>query len=101
MTIDFEKDGTVLTVRPEGKIDSVTAPETEKQLIPLMEGISELIFDLKAVDYVSSAGLRILMAVGLAMEKHAGSMKMIHPAPYVLEILEMTGFTNMFTVEAE
>lgn len=99
MTIDFEKNGTVLTVRPKGSIDSATAPETEKQIIPQMEGINELIFDLKAVGYISSAGLRLLMAVGLAMEKQAGSMKLFHPTPYVLEILEMTGFTDMFTVE--
>jgi anti-sigma B factor antagonist len=101
MTIDFEKDGTVQTVRPEGRIDAVTAPELEKQLTPQLEGISDLIFDLKAVTYISSAGLRILLAAELAMEKRAGSIKIIHPSPYVLEILEMTGFSDMVAVEGD
>ena len=101
MTIDFVKDGTVQTVRPEGRIDAVTAPELEKQLTPQLEGISDLIFDLKAVTYISSAGLRILLAAELAMEKRAGSIKIIHPSPYVLEILEMTGFSDMVAVEGD
>ena len=101
MTIDFVKDGTVQTVRPEGRIDAVTAPELDKQLTPQLEGISDLIFDLKAVTYISSAGLRILLAAELAMEKRAGSIKIIHPSPYVLEILEMTGFSDMVAVEGD
>lgn len=101
MTIEFERNGTVLTVRPEGSIDSMTAPEAEKRLIPQIEGIKDLIFDLEEVDYISSAGLRVLLAVELALEKRAGSMKIIHPSPYVLEILEMTGFSYLVTIEEE
>lgn len=101
LTIEFERDGTVLTVRPKGSIDSVTAPEAEKQIFPQIEGTNKFIFDLKTVDYISSAGLRILVAVELALEKRAGSMKIIHPSPYVLEILEMTGFSYLVTMEEE
>ena len=98
MIIEFTKDGTTLTVRPEGPIDSYTAPELDKQMAPQIAGISEVIIDLEKVNYISSAGLRVLIATDQAMEKREGCMKIIHAGPPVMEVLEMTGLVNAFTV---
>jgi len=98
MDIDLQKDGTTLTVRPEGPLDSVTAPELDKQMAPQIGGISEVIIDLAKVDYISSAGLRVLVATDQAMEKQGGCMKIVHAGPHVMEVLEMTGLANVFTV---
>lgn len=101
MTIGFAKDGTTLNVRPEGSLDSVTAPELDKCLVPQIEGISEVIFDLEKVDYVSSSGLRVLVATDQVMEKRKGCMRIIHAGPYILEVLDMTGLMNALTVVRE
>ncbi len=98
MTIEFENDGTTLTVRPEGTLNSVTAPELDEQMVPQIEGMNEVILDLAKVEYISSAGLRVLVATDQAMEKRGGCMKIIHAGPYILEILDMTGLLNAFTV---
>ena len=93
MEINKNKDGAKLVVAPEGRIDTITAPELEAALE--FDGIEELIFDLAAVEYISSAGLRVLLA---SQKKMAGkSMVVSNAAPTVREVFDITGFSDIFT----
>ena len=74
-------------------MDTITAPELEAAVV--LDGVDELIFDLEAVDYISSAGLRVLLA---SQKKMAGkSMKITKAKPAVMEVFDITGFTDIFT----
>ena len=74
MTINMNRDGDTLTVGLEGRPDTTTAPELESELRPaLKDGVTELIIDLKALDYVSSAGLRVLLSAQKIMNKQGGN----------------------------
>ena len=86
-------EGTKLTLAPQGRVDTLTAPELEAAVV--VDGIEELVFDLEAVDYISSAGLRVLLS---AQKTMAGkSMKIAHVAPAVREVFDITGFSDIFT----
>lgn len=82
-----------LTLAPIGRVDTLTAPELEAAVVT--DGIDELVFDLGSVDYVSSAGLRVLLS---SMKRMAGkSMKVSNVKPVVKEVFDITGFTDLFT----
>ena len=98
MTINFEKNGTTLTAKPEGRLDSVTSPEFGQCLEPEMNGMTEVIIDLEKVEYVSSGGLRVLLTVQQEMEDREGTMKVIHVNPQIMQIFDMVGFLVVFTV---
>ena len=99
MNIDFLKDGTTLTVKPVGRLDTATSPELERRMQPEMQGMKDIIMDLEKVDYISSGGLRVLLAVEQEMEETDGSMKVIHVNPHIMEIFEITGFLDLLTIE--
>ncbi len=99
MNIDFKKEGTTLTVTPEGRLDTATSPELEKRMAPEMEGMTEIIIDFEKVEYVSSGGLRVLLATEQEMEEREGKMKVIHVNSHIMEIFELTGFLDIITVE--
>lgn len=99
MNIDFLKDGTTLTVKPVGRLDTATSPELERRMQPEMQGMTNIIMDLEKVDYISSGGLRVLLAVEQEMEETDGSMKVIHVNPHIMEIFEITGFLDLLTIE--
>lgn len=93
MEINKNKDGAKLVVAPVGRIDTITAPELEAALE--FDGIEELVFDLAEVKYISSAGLRVLLA---SQKKMAGkSMVVANAAPTVKEVFDLTGFSDIFT----
>jgi len=82
-----------LTLAPIGRIDTITSPELEAAV--LLEGVEELVFDLSQVDYISSAGLRVLLA---SQKKMAGKKMTITGArPAVKEVFDITGFSDIFT----
>ena len=86
-------DGVKLTIAPCGRIDTITAPELEAAV--QLDGIEELLFDLSKVDYISSAGLRVLLA---SQKKMAGkSMKIAGACAAVKEVFDITGFSDIFT----
>ena len=96
----FQKDGTVLTVRPCGRLDAVTAPEFGKQFgEQLDEEITEIVMDLAQVDYIASAGLRVLLVSVQEMDERGGSMKLMHVREGIREIFELTGFLDFVTLE--
>lgn len=99
MNIDFKKDGTTLTVTPEGRLDTATSPELEKRMTPEIEGMTEIIIDLANVEYVSSGGLRVLLAVEQELEERGGKLTVIHVNPHIMEILDITGFLDIINVE--
>ena len=93
MQINKNKEGSKLTLAPIGRVDTITAPELEAAVI--LDGVEELVFDLAQVDYISSAGLRVLLS---AQKKMAGkSMKIANSKPAVKEVFDITGFSDIFT----
>ena len=98
MTINKKKDGSVLTIAVEGRLDTTTAPDLEKEIKSGLDDVTELIMDFEKLDYISSAGLRVLLSAQKQMSKH-GSMKVIHVSDLVMEVFEVTGFTDILTIE--
>ena len=93
MEVNKILEGTKLTLAPVGRIDTITAPDLEAAVVT--DGIDELIFDLAKVDYISSAGLRVLLS---SQKKMAGkSMKIASACPAVKEVFDITGFSDIFT----
>ena len=94
MQINKNQDGSKLTLVPIGRVDTITAPELEAAVVT--DGIEELVFDLAQVDYISSAGLRVLLS---AQKRMAGkTMKIANSKPAVKEVFDITGFSDIFTI---
>lgn len=98
MNIRKEQEGTTLTVALEGRLDTVTAPQLEGELRTAINGISELVFDLDALEYISSAGLRVLLSAQKVMNRQ-GSMVIRNVKPEIMDIFEVTGFVDILTLE--
>ena len=98
MTINKQKNGSVLTIAVQGRLDTTTAPDLETEIKSSLDGVTELIMDFEQLDYISSAGLRVLLSAQKAMSKQ-GSMKVIHVSDLVMEVFEVTGFTDILTIE--
>ena len=98
MTIDKKQNGASLTLFIEGRLDTTTAPELET-VIGDVEGLEELTLDLSKLDYISSAGLRLLLSAQKKMNKQNGTMKVTGVNETVSEIFEVTGFSDILTIE--
>ncbi|MBR2581959.1 MAG: STAS domain-containing protein [Oscillospiraceae bacterium] len=82
----------------EGRLDTVTAPELETALKESLDGVKKLTLDFAELEYISSAGLRVLLAAQKTMSKQ-GEMKLINVGETIMEIFEVTGFSNILTIE--
>ncbi len=82
----------------EGRLDTVTAPELEQALKAALDGVSELTLDLEKLEYVSSAGLRVLLSAQKVMNRQ-GKMKIVNVSSAIMEIFEVTGFSDILTIE--
>jgi len=91
-------DGGDVKVTLEGRLDTITAPELEKELKELLPGATNLLFDFADLEYISSAGLRVLLSAQKVMNKQ-GEMKLINVREEVNEIFEVTGFSDILTIE--
>ena len=98
MTITKTKSGSALTIALEGRLDTTTAPDLEKEIRTGLDGVTELTMDLAKLDYISSAGLRVLLAAQKLMAKQ-GAMKVVHVNDMVMEVFEVTGFADILTIE--
>ena len=98
MTISKERNESALVLALEGRLDTVTAPELEKELKDSLDGVNELTLNFAGLDYISSAGLRVLLSTQKAMEKK-GKMKVTHVNETIMEIFEVTGFSDILTIE--
>ena len=85
-------------IAPEGRLDTMTAPELEAALKEALTGVEELTFDLEKLDYISSAGIRVLLSAQKTMNRQ-GSMKVVHANEIIMEIFDVTGFADILTIE--
>lgn len=98
MTIEKKLNGTELTIALTGRMDTMTAPQLEAELKDCLNGVNSLRFDFSALDYLSSAGLRVLLAAQKRMNKQ-GSMTLLGVNETIAEIFEVTGFSDILTIE--
>ena len=98
MTIEIKRGTDEIGILLTGRLDTTTAPALEKTLRDDVGETARLVLDLKGLEYISSAGLRVLLAAQKKMQK-VGSMKLVHVCEDVMEILEMTGFADILTIE--
>ena len=98
MEITKQADGEKLTLTLKGRLDTMTAPELEAELKENLDGVKELVFDFTALEYLSSAGLRVLLGAQKAMSE-VGKMAIRNVNEAVMEVFEVTGFTEVFTIE--
>ena len=99
MIINTKKDGDLVTISPEGRIDSVTAPEFQKAVDDNITGAKNVVIDFSKLDYISSAGLRVLLATKKAVTKIGGDMKLINVGEAIMDVLNITGFVDILTIE--
>lgn len=98
MNITSNLEGTKLTVVAEGKLGTTSAPELEKAVKDNIDGVTELVFDFEKLEFMASAGLRILLSAGKIMKKQ-GSMKIINVRPEVMDVFKFTGMADMMDIE--
>ncbi len=82
----------------EGSLDTFTAPVLEEELKTVMDGLTDLTFDLAGLDYISSMGLRVILSTQKIMNKQ-GKMKVTNVCETVMEIFEITGFSDILTID--
>ena len=97
MTIEKTLKGSTLNVVLSGRLDTITAPQLEAELKASLDGITELILDFQNLEYLSSAGLRVLLATQKVMNRQ-GTMTVMHVSDTVHEIFEVTGFIDILTI---
>jgi anti-anti-sigma factor len=101
MEIREERAGGALVLAPRGRIDSGTAAELEKSLLgPVARGDRRLVIDLRGVDYISSAGLRVLLRAANELRPLGGTLVLCSMGESVREVFELAGFTALFPIEA-
>lgn len=98
MTITKQQNGNALTIALEGRLDTVTSPELEKELKVSLNGADSLILDFSKLDYISSAGLRVLLSAHKTMSSKGG-MKVQNVNEIVREVFDVTGFADILTIE--
>ena len=98
MTIEKKANGNALEIAVEGRLDTMTAPELEAELGKSLEGVETLTMDFSKLEYISSAGLRVLLSAHKAMSGKDG-MKVVNVNEIVQEVFEVTGFSDILTIE--
>ena len=98
MTITEERNNNLITLKIEGRLDTTTAPTLEKTIDEFIDDVTELVLDMNQLTYVSSAGLRVLLSTQKKMNK-IGTMKLIGVCEEVMEVFEMTGFSDILNIE--
>ena len=98
MNIELERTNEALVISLTGRLDTSTSPLFEEKITNLEEGVKDLIINMKGLEYISSAGLRVLLAAQKKMNK-LGSMKVINVCDSIMEIFEITGFIDILVVE--
>ncbi len=98
--LDIRKttENATVTITLEGRLDTLTAPMLEKELLSSLEGADSLVMDFEKLDYISSAGLRVLLSAQKTMSRRGG-MKLRNVNATILEIFDVTGFADILTIE--
>ena len=100
MAIQVTVDGDKATFEVEGKITVQSAPKLEDAIDQIPTGVCNFDIDLAGVDYVSSAGLRVFVTVDQLATARGGTMRLLHPDVAIMQVLEMTGLVDVFTIES-
>jgi anti-sigma B factor antagonist len=98
MTIEIKKNDVETVIRIAGRLDTITAPALDKAINEDIGDTRNLILDMKSLEYISSAGLRVLLGAQKKMQK-IGSMKVVNVCEEVMEVFEMTGFADILVIE--
>ena len=98
MTIEIKRNAEETTIELVGRLDTTTAPALDKTINEDITGTKNLVLDVKELEYISSAGLRVLLGAQKKMQK-LGSMKVTNVRDEVMEVFEMTGFADILTIE--
>ena len=98
MTIERILNGDNLTIKVAGRLDTITAPELDAALESSLKGVQDLVLDLEPLEYISSAGLRVILKTQKTMNAQ-GSMKLINVNDTVMEVFDITGFVDILTIE--
>ena len=99
MEIIKSKDNDVLALVVKGRLDTNTAPELEKVALEELEGVKKLSLDLAELDYISSAGLRVILMLHKTMSGKGATLVVSHPKDEVMEVFDMTGFSSFLSIE--
>ena len=99
MTVTTNLDGSKLTVSVEGRLGTPSAPELERAIINNINGVTDLVFDFEKLEYMASAGLRVLLSAAKVMKKQ-GSMKIIKVSPAIMDVFTFTGMADFLDIEA-
>ena len=97
MTVEKSLSDGTLTLKVGGRLDTNTSPELEEEL--KLDGVSRVVFDFSALEYISSAGLRVLMTAQKALMPSGGKVAVAHPNDMVRGILDMTGRSGVFEIQ--
>lgn len=98
MTIEKKTENGNITLFLTGRLDTTTAPELEKAVDSILDDAKELVFDMSCLEYISSAGLRVILKAQKAMNKK-GSMKLTGVNDSIMEVFDITGFLDILTIE--
>ena len=98
MEIIKTRNGSQLTLTVEGRLDTITAPQLEAEVKSSLDGVAELVLDFEKLDYLSSAGLRVVLSAQKIMNQQ-GTMIVRHVNETILEVFEVTGFCDLLTIE--
>ena len=98
MTIEKTLNGSEAVLALAGRLDTMTAPELEAELKTLLDSVNSLTLDFEKLDYISSAGLRVLLSAHKALAKKGG-LKIAHVNEIVQEVFDVTGFSDILTIE--
>lgn len=97
MTVEKKMDGDTLTLSLSGRLDTTTAPDLEKMIVGELPDIQKLVLDLADLEYISSAGLRVLLMAQKSMSRKGG-MDVLHPNELIMEVFDVTGFTDILNI---
>jgi anti-sigma B factor antagonist len=98
MTINKTSNGTRLTIALEGRLDTTTAPHLEAEVKNTLSEVKDLTYDFSKLDYISSAGLRVLLSAQKVMNRQ-GSMRITNVNETIMEVFHVTGFVHILTIE--
>ena len=98
LNIEKAANESALSLALSGRLDTTTAPELEKSIKESIDGVSALTIDMEKLEYISSAGLRVLLSAQKIMNNQ-GEMKIVHVSETIMEIFEVTGFSEILTIE--
>ena len=99
MTIKKTVDGSTLVLALEGRLDTTTAPQLENELKVSLYDTKALTLDMEKLEYLSSAGLRVLLAAQKQMQKQQGNMVIVNVNEIIMEVFEITGFVDIITIK--